>query len=37
MEREALEFKIVMDDGPDTKVLARAASLDIASVAYRLA
>jgi len=37
MEHEALEFKIVMDDGPDTEVLARAASLDIASAAYMAA
>jgi len=34
MELESLEFKVVMDDGPDTEVLARAASLDIASAAY---
>jgi hypothetical protein len=37
MELESIEFKIVMDDGPDTEVLARAASLDIASAAYRAA
>jgi hypothetical protein len=34
MEREALDYKIVMDDGPDTEVLGRLASLDIASAAY---
>ena len=33
MERESLEYKIVMDDGPDTEVLGRLASLDIASAA----
>ena len=37
MEIESLEFKVVMDDGPDTEVLARAASLDIASAAYMAA
>jgi hypothetical protein len=34
MERESLDYKIVMDDGPDTEVLGRLASLDIASAAY---
>jgi hypothetical protein len=34
MEHESLELKIVMDDGADTEVLARIASLDIASAAY---
>ena len=37
MELESLEFKVVMDDGPNTQVLARAASLDIASAAYMAA
>ena len=37
MELESLEFKVVMDDGPDTEVLVRAASLDIASAAYMAA
>ena len=34
MEHERLEFKIVMTDGADSEVLARAASLDIAAAAY---
>ena len=34
MEHELLAYKIVMDDGPDTEVLGRLASLDIASAAY---
>ena len=37
MEHESLEFKIVMDDGPDTEVLARLAHLDLAGPAYRAA
>ena len=37
MELESLEFKVVMDDAPDTEVLARAASLDIGSAAYMAA
>jgi hypothetical protein len=31
---KSLDYKIVMDDGPDTEVLGRLASLDIASAAY---
>jgi hypothetical protein len=34
MEHESLDYKIMMDDGPDTEVLGRLASLDIASAAY---
>jgi hypothetical protein len=34
MEHESLDYKIVMDDGPDTEVLGRLASLDIADAAY---
>jgi hypothetical protein len=30
MEHESLEFNIVMDDGPNTEVLARVAHLDLA-------
>jgi hypothetical protein len=39
MELERLEFKVVVDDtdSPDTEILARAASLDIASAAYMAA
>jgi len=37
MELESLEFKVVMDDGPDTEVLARVATLEIASAAYMAA
>jgi hypothetical protein len=37
MEHESLEFKIVMDDGPNTEVLARLAHLDLAEPAYRAA
>jgi hypothetical protein len=37
MEHESLEYKIVMDDGPDTKVLARLANLDLAGPAYMAA
>jgi hypothetical protein len=37
MEHESLEFKIIMDDGPDTEVLARLAHLDLAGPAYRAA
>jgi hypothetical protein len=36
-EQESLEFKIVMDDGPNTEVLARLAHLDLAGSAYRAA
>jgi hypothetical protein len=32
-----LDFKVVMADGADSEVLARAASLDIASAAYMAA
>jgi hypothetical protein len=31
MEHESLEYKIVMDDGPNTEVLAR---LELAGAAY---
>jgi hypothetical protein len=34
MERESFDYKIVMDDGPDTEVLGRLASLEIADAAY---
>jgi hypothetical protein len=34
MEHESLDYKIVMDDGPDIEVLGRLANLDIASAAY---
>jgi hypothetical protein len=34
MEHERLEFKIVMADGADSEILARAAALDIAGSAY---
>jgi len=34
MEHQSLDYKIVMDDGPDTEVLGRLAGLDIASAAY---
>jgi hypothetical protein len=37
MEHERLEFKICMDDGPNTEVLARLAHLDLAGPAYRAA
>jgi hypothetical protein len=37
MEHESLEFKIVMDDGPDTEVLARLAHLDLAGPAFMAA
>jgi hypothetical protein len=37
MEHESVESKIVMDGGADTEVLARVASLDIASAAYMAA
>jgi hypothetical protein len=37
MERESLDYKIVMDDGLDTEVLGRLGSLDIATAAYRQA
>jgi hypothetical protein len=37
MEHESLEYKIVMADGADSEVLARAASLDIAAAAYMAA
>ena len=30
MEHESLEFKIVMEDGPDTEVLARVRDFDLA-------
>jgi hypothetical protein len=34
MEYERLEFKVVMADGADSEILARAAALDIAGSAY---
>jgi hypothetical protein len=34
MEHEVLDYKIVMDDGPDTEVLGRLGCLDIATAAY---
>jgi hypothetical protein len=34
METEKLQYKIVMDDGPDAEVLARLAHLKLASAAY---
>jgi hypothetical protein len=37
MEHESLNFKIVVDDGPNTEVLARLAHLDLAGPAYRAA
>jgi len=37
MELESLEYKVVMDDDPNTEVVARVASLDIASAAYMAA
>jgi hypothetical protein len=39
VELERLEFKVVVDDtgSPDTEILARAASLDIASATYMAA
>ncbi len=37
MEHESLEYKIVMDDGKDTKVLARLEHLDLAGPAYKAA
>jgi hypothetical protein len=35
MEHEPLEYKIVMDDGQDSEVLARLAHHDLAGPAYR--
>jgi hypothetical protein len=37
MERESLEYKIVMDDGGDTEALGLLASLDLAGAAYMAA
>jgi hypothetical protein len=37
MEHEKLEFKIVMDDRPDNKVLTRLAHLDLGVVAFMAA
>ena len=34
MERESLEYRIVMEDGPDTEVLGRLANLEMANAAY---
>ena len=36
-EHESLLYKIVMDDGPNTEVLARLAHLDLAGPAFRAA
>jgi hypothetical protein len=36
MEHESLDYKIVMDDGPDTEVLGRLANLDIASALHAI-
>jgi hypothetical protein len=37
MEIEKLKYKIVMDDGPDTVVLARLADLDLGAAAFMAA
>jgi hypothetical protein len=37
MERDSFEYKIVMDDGTGSDVLARPSDLDIAGPAYRAA
>ncbi len=37
MEHESFEYKIVMEDGKDTKVLARLEHLDLAAPAYKAA
>jgi hypothetical protein len=37
MEHEKLDFKVVMADGANAEILARAASLDIAAAAYMAA
>jgi hypothetical protein len=37
MEHEKLEFKIVMGDGPDSRVLARLAHLDLSMAAFMAA
>jgi hypothetical protein len=34
MEHEDLQYKITMDDGPDTVILARLADLDLGAAAY---
>jgi hypothetical protein len=34
MEHQSLEYKIVMDEAPDSEVLGRLAILDIAGAAY---
>jgi hypothetical protein len=34
MKHQSLEYKIVMDDGQDTEVLARLAYFDLAGPAY---
>jgi hypothetical protein len=37
METENLQYKIVMNDGPDAEVLGRLAHLELASAAYHAA
>jgi len=37
MERESLEYRIVMEDGRDTEVLGRLANLHMATAAYMAA
>jgi hypothetical protein len=37
MEHEKLEYKIVMDDGPDTEVLGRVAHLELGAAAFMAA
>ena len=37
MELESLEYKIVMENGPDTEVLGRLAHLDMVTAAYMAA
>ncbi len=37
MEHEKLEYKLVMDDGPDTQVLARLVDLELGAAAYMAA
>ena len=37
MERERLEFRVVLQDGADAEVLARLAHLDIATAAFKAA
>jgi hypothetical protein len=37
METERLEYKLVMDDGPDTEVLGQVAHLEIGAAAFMAA